>query len=158
MREMNKEAIANQVRDGGGLKYCRRSEKRLDSGYFKKIEPKGFPDGQHIEQERKREVKNDSKLLTRAIGNVILPLSWRRLWVDQPLRGDKVLDLLHVLSGESDLGSMYNYGNHLIIQVVLFWFRSAAQSCPTRCDPMDCSMPGSPVHHQLPELTQTHVH
>ena len=28
----------------------------------------------------------------------------------------------------------------------------------TLCDPMDCSMPGFPVHHQLPELTQTHVH
>ena len=35
---------------------------------------------------------------------------------------------------------------------------SVAQSCPTLCDPMDCSMPGFPVHHQLPELTQTHVH
>ena len=36
---------------------------------------------------------------------------------------------------------------------------SAAQSCPTlgELDPMDCSMPGFPVHHQLPELTQTHV-
>ena len=32
------------------------------------------------------------------------------------------------------------------------------QSCPTLCDPMDCSMPGFPVHHQLPELTQTHIH
>ena len=32
------------------------------------------------------------------------------------------------------------------------------QSCPTLCDPMDCSMPGFPVHHQLPELAQTHVH
>ena len=32
-----------------------------------------------------------------------------------------------------------------------------AQSCPTLCDPMDRSMPGFPVHHQLPELTQTHV-
>ena len=31
-------------------------------------------------------------------------------------------------------------------------------SCPTLCDPMNCSMPGLPVHHQLPELTQTHVH
>ena len=37
-------------------------------------------------------------------------------------------------------------------------FHSVAQSCPTLCDPMDCSMPGLPVHHQLPELTQTHVH
>ena len=32
------------------------------------------------------------------------------------------------------------------------------QSCPTLCDPMNCSMPGLPVHHQLPEFTQTHVH
>ena len=32
------------------------------------------------------------------------------------------------------------------------------QSPMTLCDPMDCSMPGLPVHHQLPELTQTHVH
>jgi len=35
---------------------------------------------------------------------------------------------------------------------------SVAQSCPTLCDPMNCSMPGLPVHHQLPEFTQTHVH
>ena len=35
---------------------------------------------------------------------------------------------------------------------------SVAQSCPTHRDPMDCSTPGLPVHHQLPELTQTHVH
>ena len=33
-----------------------------------------------------------------------------------------------------------------------------AQSCPTFCDPMNCSMPGLPVHHQLLEFTQTHVH
>ena len=37
-------------------------------------------------------------------------------------------------------------------------FSSVAQLCPTLCDPMDCSMPGFPVHHQLPEFTQTHVH
>ena len=35
---------------------------------------------------------------------------------------------------------------------------SVAQSCPTLWDPMGCSMPGLPVYHQLPELTQTHVH
>ena len=35
---------------------------------------------------------------------------------------------------------------------------SVAQSCPTLCNPMDCSTPGLPVHHQLPEFTQTHVH
>ena len=35
-------------------------------------------------------------------------------------------------------------------------FSSVAQSCPTLCDPMNCSMSGLPVHHQLPEFTQTH--
>jgi len=35
---------------------------------------------------------------------------------------------------------------------------SVAQSCPTLCDPMNSSTPGLPVHHQLPEFTQTHVH
>ena len=37
-------------------------------------------------------------------------------------------------------------------------FISVTQSCPTFCDPMNGSMPGLPVHHQLPESTQTHVH
>ena len=36
-------------------------------------------------------------------------------------------------------------------------FSSVAQSCPNLCDPMDCSTPGLPVHHQLLELTQTHA-
>ena len=35
---------------------------------------------------------------------------------------------------------------------------SVAQLCPTLCDPMNCSTPGLPAHHQLPESTQTHVH
>ena len=37
-------------------------------------------------------------------------------------------------------------------------FSSVAQSCPTLRDPMNHSMPGLPVHHQLPEFTQTHIH
>ena len=37
-------------------------------------------------------------------------------------------------------------------------FSSVTQSCPNLCYPMDCSTPGFPVHHQLPELVQTHVH
>ena len=37
-------------------------------------------------------------------------------------------------------------------------FSSVAQSCPTLCNPVDCHMPGFPVHHQLPELAQIHVH
>ena len=45
----------------------------------------------------------------------------------------------------------WNYGRSAM-------FSSVSQSCPTLCNPMDCSTPGLPVHHQLPELTQTHVH
>ena len=37
-------------------------------------------------------------------------------------------------------------------------FSSVSQSCPALCDPMNCSTPGLPVHHQLPEFTQTHIH
>ena len=40
----------------------------------------------------------------------------------------------------------------------LYQFSSVAQSCLILCDPMNCSTPGLPVHHQLPEFTQTHVH
>ena len=39
-----------------------------------------------------------------------------------------------------------------------FQFSSVAQLCPTLYDPMNCSMPGLPVHYQLLEFTQTHVH
>ena len=39
-----------------------------------------------------------------------------------------------------------------------YQFSSIVQSCPTLCDPMNRSMPGLPVHHQLPEFTQTHIH
>ena len=38
------------------------------------------------------------------------------------------------------------------------WFSSVAQLCLTFCDPVNCGMPGFPVHHQLLELAQTHVH
>ena len=37
-------------------------------------------------------------------------------------------------------------------------FSSVTQSCPTLCDPMNCSLPGLPVHHQLLEFIQTHIH
>ena len=48
---------------------------------------------------------------------------------------------------------MESCSTSLIIQ-----FSSLTQSCPTLCDPMNLSTPGLPVHHQLPEFTQTHVH
>ena len=47
---------------------------------------------------------------------------------------------------------------HLFIKSLVSQIRSVAQSCLTLCDPMNRSTPGLPVHHQLPEFTQTHVH
>ena len=47
---------------------------------------------------------------------------------------------------------------HIFYLKIYFQFSPVAQSYPTLWDPMDCRMPGFPVHHQLPELTQTHVH
>ena len=48
----------------------------------------------------------------------------------------------------------------LVIQIHFYsvQFSSVSQSCLTVCDPMNCSTPGLPVHHKLPESTQTHVH
>ena len=54
-------------------------------------------------------------------------------------------------TGVTGLGSCPSSG-------ITVQFSSVTQSCPTLCDPMNCSMPGLPVHHQLPELTQTQVH
>ena len=45
-----------------------------------------------------------------------------------------------------------------MLKQIINQFSSVAQSCPTLCDPMNRSMPGLPVHHHLPEFTQTHVH
>ena len=46
----------------------------------------------------------------------------------------------------------------LSVQVSSVQFSSVAQSCLTLCDPMNPSTPGLPIHHQLPEFTQTHFH
>ena len=54
----------------------------------------------------------------------------------------------------SHQGSFLLYGYHK----ASVQFSSVAQSCPTLCNPMNRSTPGLPVHHQLPEFTQTHVH
>ena len=48
--------------------------------------------------------------------------------------------------------------HHLRSPLCSVQFSSVAQSCPTLCDPMNRSTPGLPVHHQLPEFTQTQVH
>ena len=47
---------------------------------------------------------------------------------------------------------------HLMTVPLSVQFHSVTQLCPTLCEPMNHSTPGLPVHHQLPEFTQTHVH
>ena len=54
------------------------------------------------------------------------------------------------------LGQLTKLGNHFTYDPVQF--SSVTQSCQTLCDPMTHSTPGLPVHHHLPEFTQTHVH
>ena len=49
-------------------------------------------------------------------------------------------------------------GNSKVSWSISVQFSSVTQSCPTVCDPKDCSMPGFLIHHQLPALIQTHVH
>ena len=73
------------------------------------------------------------------------------------------------LCQRSRLGHYYNYSFSIGRNVMQAYtrhflsassvqFSSVAQSCPTLHDPMNRSTPGLPVHHQLPEFTQTHVH
>ena len=64
----------------------------------------------------------------------------------------KYLQLVYLLDGLTPL-SLYSD-----ILFIIFSFSSVAQLCLILCDPMGCSMPGFPVHHQLLALTQIHVH
>ena len=70
-----------------------------------------------------------------------------------PRRSEKVLSLqMCGLSWAAAVGHRYGTDNHS------YQFSLVAQSCLTICNPMDCSTLALPVHHQLSELTQTHVH
>ena len=62
-------------------------------------------------------------------------------------------------SRKTDLTKRLNNNNHNILgSVGGVQFSSVTQSCLTLCDPMNCSTPGLPAHHQLPEFSQTHIH
>ena len=60
--------------------------------------------------------------------------------------------------GEGGAHEMHAKLEHTFWHSKRFQFSLVAQSCLTLCDPMNHSMPGLPVHHQLLEFTQTHVH
>ena len=61
---------------------------------------------------------------------------------------------------ETDKERVREYWKKSLGRIITFLlqFSSVSQSCPTLCNPMNCSTPGLPVHHQLPEFTQTLVH
>ena len=59
---------------------------------------------------------------------------------------------------ETKLEKISNLRGEGCFQVRNIHFSSVTQSCPALCNPMVCTTPGFPVHHQLPEFTQTHVH
>ena len=58
----------------------------------------------------------------------------------------------------SSIKSMWIFLIWCLFSIMSVQFSSFAQSCPTLCDPVACSTPGFPVHHQILELAQTHVH
>ena len=66
-----------------------------------------------------------------------------------------LLDLLPVLCALTRSSWVFLSVSYAFVMVQ---FSSVTQSCLTLCDPMDCNTSGLPVHHQLPEFTQTHVH
>ena len=70
-----------------------------------------------------------------------------------------VLGTLKILLQHHSLkASILQHSVFFMFQLGIIQFSSVAQSCPRLCDPMAYSMPGFPVHYQLPELPQTHVH
>ena len=71
-------------------------------------------------------------------GSLLLNASWQLAWE------------IHINPSPSFLFPLMSY--------CTLQFSSVTQSCPTLCDPMNCSMPVLPAHHQLSESTQTHVH
>ena len=78
---------------------------------------------------------------------------WDVIWISSSQIYIKIL----ILKNFNKLDLMVR-NSKAVIPSLKFQISSVAQSCPTLCDPMDCSTLGFPVHHQLLELTQTHVH
>ena len=78
---------------------------------------------------------------------------WDIIWISSSQIYIKIL----ILKNFNKLDLMVR-NSKAVIPSLKFPISSVAQSCPTLCDPMDCSTLGFPVHHQLLELTQTHVH
>ena len=99
-------------------------------------------------------------------------IQWALLILKLKSFGQKIVHKLFAWWISSFLNFLFSISRIPLVLIVVFHledlfqmsvnlsvqFSSVAQSCPTCCDPMNCSTPGLPVHHQLPEFTHTHVH
>ena len=73
-------------------------------------------------------------------------------------KGGKIFVIVQYLSRVQLFTTPWTMAHQASLSFTILQIRSVAQSCPTLCNPMNHSMPGLPVHHQLPEFTETHVH
>ena len=80
--------------------------------------------------------------------------SWPRDWTQVSRIAGRCFTIWATREGPQFVNELYLIGS----KKSSVQFSSVAQSCQTLCDPMNRSTPGLPVHHQLPEFTQTHVH
>ena len=79
----------------------------------------------------------------------------KHLWCRNLVLSTAESSALNPIKSQISISILFHSANSVIISVQ---FSSVTQSCLTLCDPMNRSTPGLPVHHQLPESTQTHVH
>ena len=102
---------------------------------------------------------NCGKFLKRWKYQTTLPTSWE---ICMQVRKQQLeLDMEQQTGsklGEEYVNGVYSHLAYLTYMQSSVQFSSVAQSCPTLCDPMNHSSTGLPVHHQLPEFTQTHIH
>ena len=89
--------------------------------------------------------------------------SFNSWWLYHPLPQESTELVIHFFMWSPGIVSCFDFLRIFFFTFAfsllnLLQFNSVTQSCPTLCDPMDCSTPGFPVHHQLPEFTQTHVY
>ena len=124
---------------------------------------------EHQSTQRKKQI-----LLFVTRGRTLCALCYVK-WADRGRHdGFQVRILKHLITEagearERAVGKCGSKGTNFVIRQIssedkrqrmrtIVQIRSVARSCPTLCDPMNHSMPGLPVHHQLPEFTETHVH
>ena len=93
----------------------------------------------------------------------IIPLKVFKLYMCSFWRGKKMVSeikkiVYYIIKNRYYFKDKYLPLEMLYLRPLQYQFSSVVQSCPTICDPMNCSTPVLPVHHHLPEFTQTHVH